>query len=149
MVLQCNEEKSSPSHISSTKGSSLLLHWNCTYIGDGRHGIVITTYKEQVIGFNGSSDLRFHALAKRIGQNGTLRLQSPLPAPFTGRVEVIQSNSTLVIHGLQYNDSKYQFSSAVEVNVNFGAGHKENTFKNKPIVSVSVYGMNIYTTHIG
>ena len=148
MVLQTNEENSSPSDINSTKGSSIYLHWNYTYIGNGIHGGVTTKYKEQVLGFKVSPNSNIYALAKRNGQNGAVTLESPLPTPFNGRVEVMPLNSTLVIHGLQYNDSKYQFSSAVKVDVDFGAGPKENKYNLKPIVSVSVHGMNISNTLI-
>jgi len=144
-VLQTNEENSSPSHMNSAKGSSIYLHWNYTYIGDGTHGIVTTKYKEQVLGFKVSPNSNIYVLAKRIGQNGAVTLQSPLPTPFNGRVQVISSNSSLVVHNLQYNDSKYQLSSAVIVNVNFGAGPKENKYNLKPIVSVSVYGIPEFT----
>ena len=111
------EAKSSPSHINTTKGSSVWLHWNYTYAGDGPQGIVTLTYNEQLIRFNSTSQHTVQILANRTGQNGALTLESPTPVPFTGRVEVISSNSTLVIHNLQYNDSNYQFSSTVKVSI--------------------------------
>ena len=61
-------------------------------------------------------------LAKKIGQNGALTMESPVPAPFTGRIEVISSNSTLVIHDLQYNDSTYSFESSGVVDIDLGGG---------------------------
>ena len=106
---------SSPSHIIATKGSSVWLHWNYSYVGDGVQGIVTLTYKEQIIGFNSLFQSTVQALAKRIGGNAALILESPVPVPFNGRVEVISANSTIVIHDLQYNDSIYQFSSNVKV----------------------------------
>ena len=51
--------------------------------------------------------LGMQALTKRTGVNCALSLESPVPAPFHGRTEVLSSNSTLVIHNLQYNDSIY------------------------------------------
>jgi len=140
-VVQRNEENSSPSHINTTKGSSVWLHWNYTYVGDGRYGIVTINYREQTIGFNSSSNSSIKTLAKRNGQNGALTLEEPIPVPFNGRVEMISSNSTLVIHNLQYNDSNYQFTSKIEVDAIVGAVHKQNTFKLKPAVCVSVHGV--------
>ena len=134
-------EGSSPSHINTTKGSSVWLHWNYTYIGDGTHGFLTTNFTAQIIGFNSSSDSRIQIVARKIGQHGSLKLESPVPDPFNGRVEVISSNSTLVIHRLEYNDSNYRFRSNIEVDTIIGAVHKQNTFKMKPVVSVSVHGM--------
>ena len=99
------------------------------------------TYREQFIGFKNASNSSIQALAKRIGQNGALRLESPVPAPFNGRVEVISSNSTLVIHNLQYNDSTYQFSSYLTMNVDVGVGAMTNKFELMPVVSITVNGM--------
>ena len=138
------EGKSSPSQISVNKGSSIWLHWNYTYIGDGNHGVVTINYIEQIIGFNSTSYPNIQILAKRIGQNGILTLQSPIPAYFEGRVKVIPSNSTLVIHGLPYNDSLYQFSSFVKVTIDAGAGPVLNTYNLKPIVAMTVNGMRYY-----
>ena len=138
------EGKSSPSQISVNKGSSIWLHWNYTYIGDGNHGIVTTNYIEQIIGFNITSQPTIQVLAKRIGQNGILTLLSSIPAYFKGRVEIIPANSTLVIHGVQYNDSLYQYSSIVKVNSDVGAGPVPNTYNLKPIVAMTVNGMRYY-----
>ena len=138
------EANSSPSHIIATKGSSVWLHWNYTYVGDGRHGMLIITYKEQITGFNSTLQPSIKTLAKRAGQNGALTLESPVPAPFNGRVGVISANSTLVINGLQYNDSTYIFSSSVSVDLDAGGGAVSNIFVLKPVVSITVNGMSIY-----
>ena len=142
-VISPVEANSSPSHIITIKGSSVWLHWNYTYVGDGLSGAVILTYKEQIIGFNSTSQPTIQTLAKRSGQNGALSLDSSIPAPFNGRVEVISSNSTLVIHGLQYNDSTYQYSSSVSVDIDPGGGAVTNIFVLKPVVSMTVTGMSI------
>ena len=138
------EANSSPRHIIATKGSSVWMHWNYTYVGDGRHGIVTVIYKEQIIGFNTTLQPTIQTLAKRAGQNGALTLESPVPAPVNGRVQVIPVNSTLVIHGLQYNDSTYQFSSSVSVDTDAGGGAITNIFVLKPVVLITVTGMSIY-----
>ena len=132
--------RSSPSLIIATKGSSVLLYWNYTYAGDGRHGSVSLTYKEQIIGFSNRIGT-LKALAKRSGQDGVLTLESPVPPPFNGRVQVISSNSTLVIHDLHYDDASYKFSSCVSVDADVGAGPKSNMFDLLPTVVITVYGM--------
>ena len=137
------EAKSSPSHITATKGSSLWLHWNYTYIGDGPSGALTIAYKEQIIGWNSTSQPTVQALAKRTGQNGALALESPTPAPFSGRAEVISSNSTLVIHNLPYNDSTCQFSSNVTLDINTGRSILLDGYNLKPVVSLTVNGMSI------
>ena len=142
-ILRTSKANSSPSHIVATKGSSVNLHWNYTYIGDGRHGRIVflmSHYKEQTIGFSSASKPQPQVLAKRIGQNGALTVKSSIPVPFNGRVEVISSNSTLVIRDLQYNDSAYQYSSVVNVKVDMGAHHVIHDFLLKPIVSLTVNG---------
>jgi len=140
-VLTSFEANSSPSHIIATKGSAVWLHWNYTYIGDGptESGITLT-YKEQLILVNSTSQPTIQTLAKRTGQNGALTLQSPVPTPFDGRVQVIPINSTLVIHGLQYNDSTCTFSSSVSVDLDAGVG-AELLFQLKPFVSITVNGI--------
>ena len=146
-AVKSNEANSSPSHVTAIKGSSVRLHWNYTYIGDGDHTGIIPAnlhYKEQVIGFNSPSHPSIQILTKRIGQNGALKLLSSIPAPFNGRVEIIPANSALVIHGLQYNDSLYQFSSFVKVTIDAGAGPVLNTYNLKPIVAMTVNGMRYY-----
>ena len=123
-----------------------MLHWNYTYIGDGTHygGALITNFIEQIIGFNNTSQPSIQVLVKRTGQNGVLTLELPMPAPFNGRVGVISSNSTLVIHDLQYNDSSYQFSSNLKATHNIGFGPKTNKIYLKPIVSITINGMRFY-----
>ena len=138
------EVNSSPSQFIATKGSSVWMHWNYTYIGDGRHGFVTFTYKEQIIKCYSTFQPPIQTLAKRTGQIGALTLQSPVPAPFNGRVEVILSNSTIVIHGLEYNDSTYQFSSSISFDVNAGFGAVTNIGVLKPVVSITVNGKSIY-----
>ena len=140
-LLTSFEANSSPSHIIATKGSAVWLHWNYTYIGDGPTETGITlTYKEQLIRVNSTSQPTIQTLAKRTGQNGALTLESSIPTPFNGRVEVISSNSTLVIHNLQYNDSKYQFSSYVTVDADLGAGARSTINNLRPVVSIKVNG---------
>ena len=142
-VVRPNETESSPSSVTAKRGSTVWLHWNYTYIGDGTHNVgafsATTNYSEQVIGFNSP----LQAIAKRIGPNGVLTLESSIPAPFNGRVEVISSNSTLVIHDLQYNDSTYQFSSNVKVYMDTGGGPFLNSYSLRPIVSVIVQGNTV------
>ena len=137
------EANSSPSHIIATKGLSVWLHWNYTYVGDGPNGPggITVTYKEQIIGFNATLQPTIQTLAKKTGQNGTLTLESPVPAPFNGRVEVISANNTFLIHGLQYNDSTYQFSSIVTVDADLFGRIVPTSFNLKPILSVTVTGM--------
>ena len=134
------EVNSSPSHIIAAKGSSVWLHWNYTYVGDGRHDSVTATYKEQRIGINTTLQPSIETLAKRTGQHGTLTMESPVPAPFNGRVDVISSNSTLVVHNLHYNDSTYNFSSYVTVDADLGAGPKPKKYNLRPVVSINVIG---------
>ena len=138
-----SEANSSPSSVTAAKGGSTWLHWNYTYIGDGTHfgGVLKTLYREHVIELNIASESTIKTLAKKTGQNGALTLESPVPAPFNGRAEVISSNSTLVIHNLQYNDSTYQFSSYVTVDVDVGAGFRTNKYTLRPAVSITVNGM--------
>ena len=122
------EARSSPSHISATKGSSIWLHWNYTYVGDGTHN-------------NGNNRVTTRLEEQKYKGNDQV-LESPVPVPFNGRVEVISVNSTLVIHGLQYNDSTYQFSSYVNVGLDAGGGPEAHPFPLKPVVSITVNGMS-------
>ena len=142
-ILKSDEASSSSPHIVAIKGSTVWLHWSYNYFGDGQHGLAKYKFRKEVIGFSDPSQNTIQVLAKRIGQNGVLMLQSPIPAPFNGRIEVISSNSTLVIHNLQFNDSAYQFSSNVTVDVDVGAGPKSNMFPISPKVVVTVHGMKI------
>ena len=64
-----------------------------------------------------------------------------MPAPFNEKVTVISSNSTLVIHDLQYNDSKYLFSSVALAAIDFGAGFKLTCYDLRLRVSITVNGM--------
>ena len=59
-VLEVVEERSSPSHINATKGSSIWLHWNYTYIGDGTHNGTTTALSNQLVtaqGYSSGSNL--------------------------------------------------------------------------------------------
>ena len=149
-IVSTSEATSSPSHINATRGSSVWLHWDYTYIGDGRHGRKVhftSKYEEQIAGFYCRSQPKFQALARRSGQNGALTLESPLPAPFNGRVKVISSNSTLVIYDLQYADALYYFVSDVSVHISIGARHVLHDFRLKPIISLSVNGNVLAVQH--
>ena len=147
-ILVSDKGKSSPSHISTIKGSSVSLQWIYAYIGDGKHSggvpTVTTKYIEQSIQINIASQGTVKTLAKRVGENGVLTLESPVTVPFHGRAEVISSNNTLVIHNLQFNDSRYQFSSSVNINLDAGGGQETHVFDLKPVVSLTVDGTNIY-----
>ena len=148
-VIDPVEALSSPSHISATKGSSVWLHWNYTYTGDGPSGPHLTlTYREQIIGFNSTFQPTIQIVAKRTGASGALALESSVPAPFNDKVEVMQSNDTLVIHRIQYNDSIYQFSSNVKVDSNIGGAILSNSYELKPIVSITVNGMNLFQSFV-
>ena len=141
-ILNPVETGSSQSHSTCTKVSSVWMHWNYNYFVDGPSGTFSLYYEEQIIGFNNTSNSTLEVRAKRIGQNGVLTLESPVPAPINGRVEVISSNSTLSIHGLQYNDSAYQFSSSVKVDINAGGSVSSNTYHLKLGFSITVNGMS-------
>ena len=146
-MLVANKRQSSPSHITATKGLSVSLHWNYSYKGDGWHrGLVYyrSKYEEQTIGFKCSSQPRMQALAKRTGQNGDLTLESPVPAPFKGRLEIIAENNTLILHDLRYNDSTCHLTSTVTVNTEVSDEQLPHEFHLKPIVSLTVNGTNLY-----
>jgi len=143
-IISTCDATSSPSHINATKGTSVWLHWNYTYIGDGRHGKSVpftSKYEEQIIGINCTSKSSIQALAKRIGQDGVLVLESKVPTQYHGRLGVISSNSTLVIYDLQYNDSICQFFSVVNVRIDIGAEHVLLVFGLKPTISLAVKGI--------
>ena len=143
------EALSSPSHVSATKGSSVWLHWNYTYTGDGPSGPHLTlTYREQTIGFNSTSQPTVQIVAKRTGESGALALESSIPPPFNDKVEVMQSNNTLVIHRIQYNDSINQFSSNVKVDSNIGGAIVTANYELKPVVSITVNGMNLFQSFV-
>ena len=137
--IDIKESNSSPSQINALKGSAVWLHWAYEYGGDVTS---LVTYKEQVIGFKSTSQPTIQPLAKRIGENGVLTLESSIPAPFNGRVNVTSANSTLVINNLQYNDSSYQFGSYIILESNFGSGPILNKIQLKPKVNITVQGMN-------
>ena len=62
---------------------------------------------------------------------------------------MIPSNSTLVIHNPQYNDSAYHFSSNVKIDsVNSGRTSTYDIALN-PVVSITVNGMNILPNFLG
>ena len=131
-----------PSSVTATKGSSVWLHWKYTYIGDETHfgGSLTTFFREQRVHLNSTSETAIRTIAKTTGNNGVLDLESPIPATYNGGVEVISSNSTLMIHHLLYNDSTYQFSSYVNVDADLGAGARINIYNLRPVVSIKVNG---------
>ena len=126
------------------KGSSVWLNWHYTYAGDGNHAAGIRSfYNEQLIRCTSVSDGNIKVFAKRIGQNGAITLQSSIPAPFNGRVGVIPSNSTLVIHRLQYTDSQFTYSSMINMSLDVGFGFRIQLAMLKPTVSITVKGRKI------
>ena len=135
-VLEVVEERSSPSRINATKGSSIWLHWNYTYIGDGTHNGTTTVFSNQLFAAQGLSSGTSNLIATKLGQ-GPLTLVPAVPAPFTGRLGTISTNSTIVVHNVQYTDSNYRFASRAYVHV-FGTGSV--VFHLKPVVHVTVYG---------
>ena len=153
--IQPLEANSSPSHIISTKGSSVQLHWSYNYDGDTNNAygqfpmkiVVVRRFNKQTIGLNVTPHSAFQALAKRHGQVGAFTLEPSMPATFNGRVEVIPSNSTLIIRNLQYNDSTYQFSSNIEIGVSMfhhivpPITSYETTTELKPSIRITVVGM--------
>ena len=134
------ELSSSPSLLSARKNSPVWLHWAYEYGGDVGGTV---RYKEQVIGFKAVMNETIKELAKRNGADNVLELKSPIPAPLYGKVEVITSNSTLVIHDLQYNDSNYQFLSNILVDVDVGSGSILIQIALKPSISLNVQGTRI------
>eukprot|EP00795_Rhopilema_esculentum_P014969 gene14969-6122_t len=137
-----NETKSSPSHATSLKGSSIRLTWGYEYGGD-IPGFI--TYKEQIIGFNSSSQAALQPIAKRTGANGVLQLVPTVPAPFSGRLQIIPSNDTLVISGLKYNDTAYQFASYIITEIITGSSGQFRSDL-KPIVRITVNGVPEFIT---
>ena len=133
-----SKSSSSPRLITTRKQSSVWLHWAYAYGGDiGR----TVKYKEQIIGFRRTPHSCLQVLAQRIGQNGVLKLGSSIPPPFNGRVEVISSNSTLVIHRLQYSDSSFQFISKITVEIDVGTGTVPFQIDLLPNINIKVRGM--------
>ena len=139
--LLANETNSSPSHVTSQKGSSLWLTWGYEYGGDASGFL---EYKEQIIGFNSSSQAALQPVAKRTGANGVLQLVPTVPAPFSGRLQVIPSNDTLVISGLKYNDTAYQFASYIIVDITVHGTRSLVRGDLKPVVSIKVNGKIMY-----
>ena len=133
------EANSSPRRITAAKGSSVWLHWNYTYVGDGTHGGTTTLFANQFIVDETTSPIRSQMLALKLGQNGPFRLMSSVPAPFTGRLEMISSNSTLVIHDLQYNDSNHRFFSRAILHI--GRSSRQLRVNLRPVVTITVRGM--------
>ena len=102
---------SSPSQITAMKKSSIWLHWNFTWGGN----TPALKFKEQIVGYTTKRGSTLVHLAKRNGPSGTLVKLSPIAGPFSGRIDVIQENSTLVVHNLRFNDSGTNFSSYVDI----------------------------------
>ena len=141
-----NEASSSPNQIIAPRGSSVWLHWAYNYNKDGGHHRVTpgsVRYKEQLIGFKSKSQPNVQVLAKKIGQNGVLTLEPSIPAPFNGRVDVIPSNSTVVIHRLQYNDSLYQFVSKIIVEITVNSNTDLKVHDLQPEINVITTGTSI------
>ena len=109
------EANSSSSRIATEIGSTVELHWAYTYVGDGRHTIAVIYFAQQVIGFKSTSHTKFQVLAKKMGLKGNWTLASPLPPSFEGRVDVIQSNSTLVIRDIRASDALKTYHSRVDI----------------------------------
>ncbi|XP_065054130.1 uncharacterized protein LOC135682954 isoform X1 [Rhopilema esculentum] len=141
--LLANKTKSSPSHVTSLKGSSLCLKWGYEYGGDIPRIIV---YREQIIGFNSSSQAALQPVAKRTGANGMLQLVPTVPAPFSGRLTVIPFNDTLVIRGLKYNDTAYQFASYIILNITFAGTTTSNIGYLIPVVKITINGVPEFIT---
>ena len=138
------EANSSSSHITAKHGSTVYLHWAYTYVGDGRHSLAVITFLQQEIGFNSTSHKELQVLAKRSGERGPLQLASLLPASFEGRVDVIPSNSTLVIRDLQFNDSMHEYSSNIQVNMQFTSTTRQKlVYQLEPKVKITVTGMEV------
>ena len=64
--------------------------------------------------------------------------------PFHGRVGVISSNSTLVIHTLRFDDASLWFSCFVKVDVDPGGSRKTYAYGLQPLVVLSIIGIKIY-----
>ena len=138
------EADSSPSRITAKHGSAVYLHWAYTYIGDGTYPGMTFKYIEQSLGFNSTSHPDIQILAFRSRPADPLKLAKPLPAAFTGRVEVIASNSTLVINNLGFIDTIYEYFSFVKIQMVYGPGIRNIVkFPLKPIVKVTVTGMTL------
>ena len=127
---------SSPGLITATKDSSLWLHWNYTYGGDS---VGFYKYKEQIIGYKSKMELTLVPLAKRTGASGTLGKQASIVGPFSGRIDVIPDNSTLVVHNLRFNDSGTNFSSYIDIR--FGPSQIQSIMNLRPsVMTIEVTG---------
>ena len=136
------EADSSPSHMTVKSGSTVYLNWAYTYIGDGRHSLGTISFAQQVIGFNSTSDGRFQVLAKKMGFKSNWTLASPLPPSFYGRVDVIQSNSTLVIRDITASDAFKTYYSRIDIRL---TSMKPTTipYELAPLVKITVTGMEV------
>ena len=129
-----NEALSSPAKINASKGSTVWLHWNYTY----PKGFTLEWHKAGYI--NDASKNTIETLAIKNGTSGEFKALSVIPAPFTGRVDAISHNNTLVIKNLQYNDTAYKFSSFVQVS--YRDPRVEIPFiETKPVVDITVQGI--------
>ena len=109
MYIEPNISYSSPRRVIATEGTSIWLHWEYKYLGDTQQ----YKFKEQIIGFNSTTDPVVVPLAKRNGSNGSLKLVDPMPSSFADRVELSSDKSSVVIKQLRFNDTKFQFFSYV------------------------------------
>ena len=135
------EKSSFQSSITALKGASVWLYWDDpNYESKVQFEALTNNFKEQVIGLK-TSQQNFETVAKRVGQAGSLTLEPSIPAQFSGRVEVISSNSTLVIRDLQYNDSEYQFVSNVVLETDSGGAISPDIIALKPNFKLTVLGM--------
>ena len=113
------------------KGSTVLLHWNYTYFPVDRFGYQRAGY------INDASKNTIEILARSDGSRGQLKAVSVIRAPFTGRVDTIRHNTTLVIKNVQYNDTSYNFSSFVQVHI---LGNPPIRKQMKPVIKLTVKG---------
>eukprot|EP00112_Aurelia_sp_Birch-Aquarium-sp1_P022679 Seg649.2 transcript_id=Seg649.2/GoldUCD/mRNA.D3Y31 product="TBC1 domain family member 20" protein_id=Seg649.2/GoldUCD/D3Y31 len=135
-ILTENEAKSTARIVNATKDSPVNLHWNYTYGGD----TLGTKYMEQVIAYQDSYGRTF-PLARRINENGALKVFSSVPVTFSGRIKILESNNAVVIDKLKYNDSSLQFMSYVIMRFN-GVNGFNGTIHLKPYaVTVIVNGV--------
>ena len=134
-ILTENESKSTAKIINATKNSSANLHWNYTYGGD----TLGTKYIEQVIGYKDNSGAVL-PLVTRINEDGDLKVLSTMPAKFVGRIKIIESNNTMVINKLKYNDSSLQFVSYVIIRFNGVNGFNKTIHLKPDAVRIAVKG---------
>ena len=138
--VEAAEERPFQSSITALKGASVWLYWDDTnFESKTQFEALANSFKEQVVGLK-TSEQNFKTVAKRIGQTGPLTLEPSVPAQFSGRVEVISSNSTLVIRDLQYNDSEYQFVSNVVLESDSGGAILPEVVALRPSFKLTVLG---------